>query len=188
MTSQSMKSESGSERPVNKWRLSRTLKRKVNFRPIENEDIKYLWAAYKQGAFEFDKRDMTAPEFKSAFEQAVVSQCHAVWVLFGPTRKGPIPVGMVFAVWAPTGPFLIVSGAVWMPWASKRNIVECMVGFLRKVRWEFPLQFYALPEHKRLYEVCAMHAVVRRVGTSYVAIPGKTAAVFETRIPEKKAA
>lgn len=160
----------------------------MDFRPIEDADVKYLWAAYRQGAFDFDNRDMTAAEFKTAFEQAVISQCHAAWVLFGPTRRGIMPVGMVFAGWSPSGTFLVVSGAVWMPWASKRNIIECMVGFLNRVRTEVSLQFYALPEHKRLYEICAMHSIVRRVGTSYVAIPGKTAAVFETRTPDKRAA
>jgi hypothetical protein len=131
---------------------------------------------------------MTAAEFKTAFEQAIISNCHAAWVLFGQTRKGLIPVGIVLAAWSPVGKFLIVDGAVWLPWASKRNIVECMVGFLRKVRWQYPLQFYVLPEHRRLYEICAMHGVVRRIGTSVIAIPGKQAAMFETRTPDKKAA
>lgn len=160
----------------------------MDYRPIEDTDIKYLWAAYRQGTFEFDKRDMTAAEFKDALEQTIIAQFHAAWVLFGMTRKGFIPVGVIFAAWAPNAPFLIVSGMAWLPWASKRNIVECMVGFLSRIRMELQLQFYATPDHKRLYEICAMHGIVRRVGTSYVAIPGQSAAVFETRTPEKKAA
>lgn len=188
MTSRSMKSASDSVPPANKWRLRRTLRRAVDFRPIEAEDIKYLWAAYRQGSFEFDKRDMTASEFKSAFEEMVIAQFHAAWTLFGMTRRGLIPVGVVFAAWAPHAPFLIVTGASWLPWASKRNIIECMVGFLSKIRLELQLQFYANLDHKRLYEVCMMHGIIRRVGTSYVAFPGQPAAVFETRTPEKKAA
>jgi hypothetical protein len=180
-----MKSESGSAPRVNKWRFSRTLRRKVEFRPIEDQDLKYLWAAYKQGAFEFEKRDMTAAEFQTEF---LNTNCHEAWILFGHTRKGFIPVGIVFASRSPVGKFMTVLGAVWLPWASKRNIVECMVGFLRKVRWQYPLQFYVLPEHRRLYEICAMHGVVRRIGTSVIAIPGKQAAMFETRTPDKKAA
>lgn len=186
MTSPSTKSASGSEPQARRWRLRRTLSRATDYRPIEDADLKYLWAAYRQGAFEFENRDMNAAEFKSAFEQAVLSNCHAVWVLYGNTKRGFWPVGVVFAGWAPAGKFMMVSGAMWLPWATKRNIVECMVGFLNRVRKDFPLQFYALPEHKRLYEVCAMHGVVRRVGTSYAAIPGKSMAVFETS--EKKAA
>jgi hypothetical protein len=184
MLSRSMKSESASAPRVrSKWRLSHTLRRTVDYRPIEADDIKYLWAAYKQGAFSDMEPDLPPEEFKQQLQSIVLAKFHAVWTLFGPTRKGFIPVGVVFAAWAPNGPFLIVTGAVWMPWASKRNIVECMVGFLNGVRKEFALQFYALPEHKRLYEVCAMHGAVRRIGTSFTAIAGKHAAVFETRTP-----
>lgn len=188
MMSRSMKSASGSVPPVNKWRLSRTLRRAVDYRPIEAGDVKYMWAAYKQGALApmgpiFADGKMAADEFKAAFEQFVLAQYHAAWTLFANTRKGFIPVGVVFAAWAPAGSYLIVNGAAWLPWASKRNIVECMVGFLDGIRKQVPLQFYALSEHKRLYEICAMHGSIRRVGTSYVAIPGKHAAVFETREP-----
>lgn len=187
-----MKSASGSaQRP--RWRLSRTLKRATDFRPIEVEDERYLWAAYKQGALspmgeQFADGKMTVDEFRKAFERAVIDRYHAAWTLFANTKRGFIPVGMVFASWAPNGSFLIVHGATWLPWASNRNIIESMIGFLSRIRSEFPLQFYCLAEHKRLYEVCAMHGVVRRIGTSYVAIKGKAAALFETRTSEAKAA
>lgn len=183
MLSPSTKSESGSAPRVRNWRLSRTLRRATRYRPIENEDIKYLWAAYKHGAFPDMEPDLPPDQFKAGFERAVLEKCHAVWTLFAGTKKGFLPVGVVFAAWAPNGPFLIVTSAVWLPWATKRNIIECMVGFLNGVRKEFSLQFYCLPEHKRLYEVCQMHSIVRRVGTSLIAIPGKSAAVFETKAP-----
>jgi len=183
MLSPSTKSESASAPRARKWRLSQTLRRATDYRPIEDADIKYLWAAYKQGAFPDMVPDLPPDQFKQQFEAIVLARFHAVWTLFANTRKGFIPVGVVFAAWAPNGPFLIVTGAVWLPWATKRNILECMVGFLNGVRKEFALQFYALPEHKRLYEVCQIHGTVRRIGTSYTAIPGKQCALFETRVP-----
>lgn len=188
MLSPSMKSVSASAAPANKWRLNRTLKRATDFRPIEADDIKYLWAAYKKGGLAsmgFDP-GMSPEEFKQAFEKAVTERCHAGWTLFAMTRNGFIPVGIVLAAWAPNAPYLIVTGAVFMPWASKRNIIECMVNFLNGVRREVALQFYATAKHRRLYEVCQMHSVVRRVGTSYVAIPGEAAAVFETKSDNKR--
>lgn len=185
MLSPSTKLESASARPVRKqvWARDRTLKRAVEYRPIEADDIKYFWAAYKQGAFSDMEANLSPEQFKENFQGAILERFHAVWTLFGQTRKGFIPVGVVFACWAPNGPFLIVTGAVWMPWATKRTMLASMVGFLHGVRKEFPLQFYALPEHKRLYEVCAMHGVVKRIGTSSIAIAGKQSAVFETRAP-----
>lgn len=181
-----MKSDSVSKPPRTKWRLKRTLSRRVSYRPIEAEDVKYAWAAYKKGGLSamggrFAEQDMDADAFRAEFESFVLSSHHAAWTLFAGTKNGHIPVGVVFAAWAPNAPYMIVNGMCWFPWASRRNICESMVNFLNICRKETPLVFYALPEHKRLYEVCAMHGVVRRVGTSYVAIPGHAAAVFETR-------
>ena len=179
-----MKSDSASSRRPSKWRLSKTLKRNVSYRPIEDDDMKYVWAAYKKGALSTMNvfpPDLPADEFKRAFEEYVLGNFNAAWMLIAPTDKGQLPVGVVFAAWAPNAPYMIVTGMCWFPWASKRNHVEAMVCFLSGVRKEFALMFYALKEHKRLYEVCAMHGIVHRVGTSYTAIPGQSAAVFETK-------
>ena len=161
----------------------------MDYRPTEVEDIKYLWAAYKQGglkAMGFEDTALSPDEFRSAFEQKLVENCHAAWTLFAHTRKGFIPVGFIMAAWVPGGSYLIVLCVVWMPWASKRNVVEGAVGFFNKARKEFSFMGYAIPEHKRMYEVCAMHGIMRRVGTSYVALPGQACAVFESRAPEKR--
>lgn len=180
-----MKSDSGSApQAIKKWRLKRTLNRQASYRPIEQEDIRFIWAAYKKGALAsmgFADESLTAEQFKSEFEKLVLDNFHGVWTLFAPTKKGSIPVGIVFAAWAPNALYMIVTGMCWFPWSSKRNKIEAMVGFLNGVRKELSLMFYALPEHKRLYEVCAMHGIVRRIGTSYSAIPDKASAVFETR-------
>lgn len=168
-----------------KWRLKRTLKRSASYRPIEDEDVKYAWAAYKKGALvsmgEAFTQEMSADQFKQLFEAFVISNHHAAWTLIAPTIKGSIPVGIVLAAWAPNAPFMVVNGACWFPWASSRNKIEAMVTFLNGIRKELQLVWYALPEHKRMYEVCAMHGIIRRVGTSFVAHPGQQTAVFETR-------
>jgi len=180
-----MKSVSGSATQASKWRLRRTLKRSASYRPIEDEDVRYVWAAYKKGALammgEAFTKDMNAEEFKTLFEQFVIANHHAAWTLLAPTAKGKIPVGIVLAAWVPNAPYMLVNGCCWFPWASKRNIIESSVTFFNGIRKEHQLVFYALPEHKRTYEVCAMHGIVRRVGTSFIAFPGKQAAVFETR-------
>ena len=124
--------------------------------------------------------DLDPDEFKDALTKGVIEHCHAAWTLFGQTKKGVIPVGIVLAAWAPNAPYLIITGIAWMPWASRRNIIECTVGFFNSARREFQFVGYATEDHKRMYEVCAKHGIMRRVGTSYVAIPGHAAAVFET--------
>ncbi len=177
-----MKSDSGSERP-HKWRLSRTLRRNTAFRPIEAEDVKYLWAAYKKGALDGIgiEPDLPPDKFKEAFTALVLNNCHAGWTLFANTKKGFIPAGVVLGTWGPGQSHLVIMAVAWMPWTTKRNIVESCVGFFNGLRGQISFMGYALPEHKRMYEVCAMHGIARRVGTSYVVIPGHAVAVFESR-------
>ena len=180
-----MKSESGSEPRRRKWGLDRsqTLRRTIDYRPIELEDVRYAWAAYKQGSLkEMGFEEGMAPElFRESFSNAVLNNCHAAWTIFGHTKKGFIPVGLLLAVWGPGQTFLTVLGIAWMPWASARNIVECTVGFFEGTRKEFSFMGYATHDHKKVYDVCRELGIMRRIGTSYTAMPGNAAAVFETR-------
>lgn len=182
-----MKSESDSKPHHRKWRrnLKQTV-RAIDYRPIELEDVKYAWAAYKQGALrEMGFRENMSPEeFRTAFSDKILNNCHAAWTIFGKTKRGFIPVGLVMAVWGAPGAFLTILGIAWMPWASKRNIVECTVGFFDGTRKEFSFMGYATHDHKKVYDVCRELGIMRRIGTSYTALPGSAAAVFETRKPE----
>lgn len=162
-----------------RWRLSRTLKRRVEVRPIEQDDVKYAWAAYKKGSLEGMgfKSDLDAQQFKDAFEAYVLTQVHACWTVIAQTAKGFIPVGFVLGGWAPHQTFMFITAICWFPWASCRNIVEGTIQFFDKIRKQMKVMGFAAPEHKRLYEVCCMHGIMRRVGTTNLAnVP---AAVFE---------
>ena len=153
------------------------------YRPIEEEDVKFLWASYKKGGL-IDlglPDDLSPADFSEQFRALVHHNFHAVWVVYGETKKGFLPIAYVFAVWLPHWPILSCTGAIYMPWASHRNIIEAAVYFTNEVRKEVSMVGYALPEHKRLYEICAMHGAIRRVGTSHNLVPGKPVAIFETR-------
>lgn len=165
------------------WRLKKTLARRIEVRGIEADDLKYLWATYKLTGLPqlgFAGKDMKAEEFQSAFEQ-VAAQFSEAWTILVETKRGFIPAGVMFGNVAPMGAYLIVTGAVWFPWASARNVIEGTVAFLNMIRKRLPSMFYALDEHKRLYEVVCMHSILRRVGTSHIVFPGRSAAVFETK-------
>lgn len=182
-----MRSDSDSVQQAARWRLKRTLRRKVEFRLIETMDMPYIWAAYRKGCLapmgeQFADGAMKRDEFRAAFEEEVVSKYQAAWIVLGENKRGFIPIGMVFGAWAPLLPFMIVGGIAWFPWASDRNIIEGTVGFFNAVRNEIPMMGYANNEQKRLYEVCCMHGIMRRVGTSHIAFADGPAAVFETRI------
>ncbi len=174
------------------WRLKKTLSRRVEFRPIENEDVKYAWAAYKKGglapmAGPFAQEGMSADEFKSAFEAAILTRYHAAWTLFAESTKGFIPVGFVLAFHSHPdpmmSPFMIVGDIVWCPWATKRNMVESSVNFFNVIRHTIPMVDYAHGEtNKKFFEMLARHGIMRRIGTIFNVVHGEATAMFETRI------
>ena len=137
---------------------------------------------------EFIGTQINTPEtFKSAFEEAVVRNYGAAWVVSGQTARGFIPIGLILAA-----PFsmvgnlafidhYVVGGAVWFPWCSKRNVIEGTVAFIKAVGKSHPLLFCATEKERRLYEVCLQHAVLRRIGTSFTVLKDQPVAVYESR-------
>lgn len=172
--------------PKKNWRMKKTLARRTQVRPLEADDLKYLWASYKKGVLSsmgsaFADREMNPDQFKEAFENAAQDYSEG-WIVITETKKGFIPAGIVLGKLDTLLPFMIVGGVAWFPWATSRNIIEGTVAFFDAMRRQMPCIGFAIDDHKRLYEICCMHGIMRRVGTSQVAVPGRAAAVFETRV------
>ena len=174
-----------------RWRLKRTLKRRTAFRPIENDDCRYAWAAYKKGALKslgprFDQ-EFTPEQFYEAFVDEVRTNYGSAWTLSAETPKGFVPVGIVLAFNSHPdprlSPFMIIGDMLWFPWASARNRIEAGVGFFNAIRKDIALVEYADDAAKPFFEMMAQHGIMRRVGTTYNVYPGKAVAVFETRAP-----
>lgn len=177
--------------PKSNWRLSKTLSRKLDFRPIEDEDMKYAWASYKKGALAsmggvFSDTTLTADEFKTAFQVEVTTTYHGAWTLFAETRRGYMPVGLVLGFYSHPNPrfapFMIVGDMIWFPWSSSRNRVESAVYFFSKIRSQIPMVEYASEQHKRFFEMIAKHGIMRRIGTSHNVYPDQATSVWETRV------
>lgn len=162
------------------WRLSRTLKRHVEARPIEQSDVKYAYAGYKTGvlATMAFAPGLDPSSFKSAFENYVLTKAHAAWTISADSKNGFIPIGFAFGGWAPGEAFMVIIGIVWFPWASKRNVLEGTVAFFNSVK-SIKWMGFASHEHKRPYEVCCMHGIMRRIGTSNMG--DQPTAVYEGR-------
>lgn len=172
------------------WRLKKTLSRRLDARPLEKDDLKYIWAAYKKGALSsmgetFKSGDMESQDFTAAFMAEIETNYHGAWTLFAETPKGFLPVGIVLGFWShpnpALSPFMIVGDMIWFPWASKRNRIEAGVFFFNRIRNEIPMVEYANESAKPFFEMMAKHGIVRRIGTSFNVYPGETTAVFETR-------
>ncbi len=167
-----------------KWRLKKTLARKLEFRPIENEDLSFAWAAYRHDALKNIFQDgLSAAEFKTAFEELVLTRYDAAWTMMAETEKGFIPVGFAFGFWPheQATPFMLMDAFVWFPWSKPRNRIESAVNFLNEIRKEIPMLGFASSENKRFMEMLARHGIVNRVGTSYNVFPGERASIWETR-------
>jgi len=174
------------------WRLKKTLARKTSFRPIEADDVKYAWAAYKKGALAtmggaFVEAAMDADQFRTAFEVEVTTTYHGAWILTADTRRGHVPVGLALGFYSHPNPkfspFMIVGDMIRFPWASSRNWIEASVNFFNRIRAEIPMVEYADEKNKRFFEMMARHGIMRRVGTMHNVYPGQGTAVFETRAP-----
>lgn len=175
-----------------KWRLKKTLARKPSFRPIEHEDMKYIWAAYRKGALasmgeDFVSADMDAQAFAGRFEKEIIENYAGAWTLFAETTRGMIPVGLALGFYSHPNPrfapFMIVGDLVWFPWSTHRNRIESAVNFFHRIRSSIPMVEYARGEYKRFFEMICQHGVMRRIGTTHNVYPGEATAVYETRAP-----
>lgn len=171
------------------WRLKKTLRRRPEYRPIEDADCKFAWAAYRKGALasmgERFAAGMTPEDFYDAFVDEIAKNYVAAWTLSAQTKRGMMPVGFVLGFYShpdpKLAPFMIVGDMIWFPWASARNRVEAAVGFFSAIRKEIPMVEYANDEAKPFFEMIAKHGIMRRIGTSFSVYPGQAVAVFETR-------
>lgn len=173
------------------WRLKKTLARRIEYRPIEAEDIRYAYAAYKKGALKdmagpFADTGMSADEFNVQFQAIVPARYHGAWTLFAETARGYLPVGMVFAFYSHAdpvlAPFMIIGDISWFPWASARNRIEAAVYFFNAMRSIMPMMDYAHGEtNRRFFEMICKHGVMQRVGTTFNVVKGEPVAIFETR-------
>ena len=158
-------------------------------RPLERDDLKFIWAAYAKTGFpsmgeQFAGTEMGPDEFEAAFGKEVLANYTGVWSLHAETVKGFIPVGVVLAFWSHPdprlAPFMIIGDMLWFPWSSPRNRIEAAVRFAVTVRDEFPMVEFARDEHVPFFEVLMKHGVVRRIGKSWNIYPGEQTTVFET--------
>lgn len=171
-----------------RWRLKKTLARRLEFRPIERDDLRYVWAAYKKGYLasmgeQWASGEMDSAEFAKALEVEITTTYHGSWTLLAESRKGYVPIGLVLGFWSHPNPrfapFMIVGDMIWFPWASDRNRIESSVAFFHRV--EVPMVEYAREQHKRFFEMICKHGIMRRIGTSFNVYPGESTAVYETR-------
>ena len=158
--------------------------------PIEDGDLRYIWAAYSMGGFptlaeRFADGKMDAAEFKKELGDELVANYDEAWTLSADSDKGPRPVGLVLGFcshWNPAfSPFMIVADMIWFPWATPRNKIETTVKFFHEVRKTTQMVEYSKREYQKFFDMVCAHGVLRRAGTSHVVYPDQATAIYETR-------
>lgn len=121
-------------RPRAKNGLKVTLKREPFYRDPIDDDLAYLWAAYKLGGFpeKYVADGLDKDEFMIRVVDLLASFSD-VKIMMGPRNGIPCPMG--FAVISQPGDKL-QPHAVWFPWASARNKIESATDYLNNLRRE----------------------------------------------------
>ena len=167
-----------------KWRLKKTLERKVEVNPVELDDLAHAWAAYKVGQWPFFEPGLDAEGFRSAFATLAVNAYNGMWVIKMDTKRGFVPVAYAFGWWfhPNTEDVMILDRFAWMPWVTPRQMITALVGFVTRVRKDLKMFSFCPPNEKKIMEIVAKHGVIRRVGTSHILYgDGEPATMWETR-------
>lgn len=167
-----------------KWRLKKTLRRKIDVRPVEMDDLAYAWAAYKTGDWAVFEDGLDAEGFRNEFAQLVMTTYHAVWTVRAETKRGFVPICFAFGWWLHPNSenIMILDRFAWLPWVTPRQMIEALVAFVVHVRKEgLKMWSFSPKDERKIMEIVAKHGVIRRVGTSYELYSGEPATMWETR-------
>jgi hypothetical protein len=135
-----------------------------------NDDVKYLYASHKMEGF-----DTEPLEFQEAMLDFIYESFDDAWVLEAKSKKGNVPVGVVFSIMS--GPVQILGEMTWFTWASKRNKVEAAAHFLNIKRQDATFLMYCDDKDKDFYIHLARHGLIRRIGK----IEDPNLSLFQTR-------
>lgn len=161
-------------------RASRLLRRDGEVRPVDSDDFKYLWAAYRSGDF-----DLPVPEGLEAkdFDAVVLSVMAGFddWrIVTAPTKRGVIPVGL-FGGQVMDDRKNLSSHVLWFPWASERNKLEAMVRYLANMRHDFIILAKASFDFRDFFNHVCRYGVLRRVGTINGWFDGEPCALYQSQ-------
>lgn len=155
-------------------------------RLTDNDDVKYLYAAWKLGGTPLQTITADSPEaFEEKFtEHAALRYNVAYTLIAAPPGRTPMPVGVVFGI----SPFygekvLWVGDFIWFSWASKRNKLEAAVHFLNQMRKEVTILGFAEPIAIPFFEHICRYGVLRRAGTVFDMIGEGPRGIYQTRKP-----
>ena len=184
------KSVSGS-RAKHHPKLSRLLKRDVWFLDTSEEDMPFLWAAYKKRKLDIldpaFKVDMQKEEFQSKLEQYIYDNNLSPVTFF--TKIGGKDVAVGIGLFWIRGRVMQTENLIWFPWASKRIILENYVNFINNTRKTlhagsnkpYVVLEFAMEKDKGFFDHVCSYGIMSRVGTSLELYEDGKCCVYESR-------
>lgn len=127
----------------------------MRVRPITDSDVRFLYAAYKEGGFaDLIMPDLPPQTFQDRIE-ALLGSVEYDWVL--ETDK---PIGLVMgrAIAAGRGVEVQVD---WMPWASTRNKLEGSAVFFREISKHLKIFIFADEESEPFWRRFCQYRMLR---------------------------
>lgn len=138
-------------------RLSRTLKRRPKYRDFIEDDLKYLWVAYKLGRTGLPE-NLDPKEFDEYAVNLMLTEFEYGWTFI---HNGK-PIGFIFGDKA--GPMTLLGDVIWLNDVSSRMKLEHIVNFLNDKRKIMKIIFYCTDEWKQFYLHIARHGITKRIG------------------------
>jgi len=141
------------------------LRRQSGYVQVQDEHLKWLWAAYKRGVFshlpEFPE-DMEAAEFKSAVLAVIGNVLKGggeAWMAMNEDGK---PVG--FAVGIKCGYTGMEPHLFWFPEATTRNKLEIALKWILEHKAHYRLFLWARPKDWKFFDHMCKYGAIRTVG------------------------
>lgn len=144
---------------------------------MTEDDLKWVYAAYRLGAFG-PMTNKNPEQFNQDFyEQTMLHD--VVFMMQSVTKKGRIPVGITLGKFM--GPILFLGDTTWFPWSSSRNRMECATHVLNELRKEYICMLFCSWSEKDFYTNIAKHGILRRMGKICGLLTDGDAPLFQTR-------
>lgn len=172
-------------------KLSRLITGKASYDLTTEDDLPYLWAAYKLGELsrlhEVFSQPLDKEDFRAAIDWYIAhNQFQSISFYYEKDGKRKM-IG--FGLFWVRGRIFQTADLIWFSWASNRIILENYVNLVnnmrKKIHEETNLPFvileFAMEKDRKYFDHVCSYGVMRRVGTSEEIYNDGKCCVYESR-------
>ena len=183
----STKSASNSKPKLTRKRSSLLKNGLYEFETATQDDLPWLWAAYRKGALavlgDAFASGLTQDQFRANLEFYISEQSLTPIAFFAGEDRKMVGIGLFWV----RGRGMWTHNICWFPWASTKNILASYVNFVNVMRnaeadsGKYFILEFAQEKDQKFFDMVCSYGVMRRVGTMYEVYKGQKACVYESR-------